>query len=154
MADWKPCFSGAVPSRTHERRYLFALVFASKREYRWVPMHISIERIDPATLGTFKDQLSRVQSIETVIPEKLQSAICAVVDQLKEQGYLAEHVIVFMRQICMNVGLASHIYHSGEWNGRIARGMVDGIVTMCIDHYYAATAVDQVVAGPQTDGVA
>ena len=99
-------------------------------------MQISNDDVDPEILSAFKEELSKAQADSPSVPKGLDAAICAMVDQLKERGFAAEQLIVFIRHACLNVGLSSQLYRSGEWNEKAARNLVDKLVTLCITRYY------------------
>ena len=92
--------------------------------------------VDPLKLSRFQSELASAQSAPDSYPESLKEAVCNIVDQLKANGKQPEEVIIQIRQLCLEAGISTNHYTSGQTN-RGAAGLVDQIISSCIERYYA-----------------
>ena len=99
-----------------------------------------LQTLGPIRLQAFKKELATVEVIDSVVPA-LRDSTYGLVDELRAKGKRVEDVIILLRYLCLNVGLQSMVYRSGEWNSRTGRDLVDKIITLSIIRYYSDVAV-------------
>jgi hypothetical protein len=92
--------------------------------------------IDPQKLERFQAELEAVRNEPLSYPDSLKEAVCDIVDDLKANGKQPEEVIIEIRQLCLDSGISTNHYSSGQTNRGIA-GLVDKIISSCIEHYYS-----------------
>jgi hypothetical protein len=92
--------------------------------------------IDPEKIERFQAELVAVRSDPTGFPDSLKEAACDIVDQLKANGKQPEEVIIEIRQLCLDAGVSTNHYSSGQTNRGIP-GLVDKIISSCIERYYS-----------------
>ena len=92
--------------------------------------------IDPQKLSRFQSELAAARNAPDSYPDSLKEAVCDIVDQLKVKGKQPEEVIIEMRQLCLESGISTNQYTSGQTNRGIS-GLVDKIISNCIERYYA-----------------
>jgi hypothetical protein len=100
------------------------------------PMDSVADRLDPQKLAHLKSELASAQSEPAAYPDSLEEAVCDIVDDLKARGRKAEEVIIEIRRLCLESGLSTNHYTSGQANRGIS-GLVDKIISTCIEHYYS-----------------
>jgi hypothetical protein len=92
--------------------------------------------ISPEKLACLQAELAAVRSEPANFPDSLKDAVCDIVDQLKANGKQPEEVIIEMRRLCLDAGISTNQYTSGQTNRGIP-GLVDKIISTCIERYYA-----------------
>jgi len=92
--------------------------------------------INPEKLSKFRTELVAAQAAPGTFPESLRQAACDIVDDLKANGKRPEEVIIEIRKLCLEAGVSTNQYSSGQTNRGVS-GLVDKIISSCIDHYYA-----------------
>jgi hypothetical protein len=92
--------------------------------------------VDPQKVERFQSELVAVRNQPATFPESLKEAACDIVDDLKAKGKQPEEVIIEMRQLCLESGFSTNQYSSGQANRGLS-GLVDKIISICIDHYYS-----------------
>ena len=63
----------------------------------------------------------------------LKEHVCAVVDELKAQGWPIESIIIWMKEIAAEAGLGSH-----RFRPRQPDSIIEDVVKWCIERYYDA----------------
>lgn len=90
---------------------------------------------NPEKLARFRSELAAAGKFPSNYPDSLREAVCDIVDDMKAAGKRPEEVIIEMRQICLDAGITSAQYTSGQ-NSRGVYGLVDKIISSCIERYY------------------
>ncbi len=98
-------------------------------------MESAAKGVDPQKLARFQAELASAQKAPSTFPDSLRVAVCEIVDALKANGKKPEEVIIEIRQLCLQFGVASNQYTSGQANRGIF-GLIDKIISSCIEHYY------------------
>lgn len=99
-------------------------------------MDLTADGIDPQKLQCFQTELATAQNAPSTYPESLKDAVCDIVDELKAHGKRPEEIIIEIRKLCLDAGVSTNRYTSGQANRGIA-GLVDKIISSCIAHYYS-----------------
>jgi hypothetical protein len=94
------------------------------------------DSIGPGNLARLKAELAAVHNGPAGYPDSLKDAVCEVVDDLKANGKRPEEVVIEIRRLCLEAGLAANQYTSGQ-TGRGLAAIVDKIISTCIDHYFS-----------------
>ena len=98
-------------------------------------MDPSTHGIDPEKLARFQTELAAAGKVPSSFPDSLKDAVCDIVDDMKANGKMPEEVIIEIRQVCLDAGMVSGQYTSGQ-NSRGIHGLVDKIISTCIERYY------------------
>ena len=92
--------------------------------------------IDPQKLARLQSELAAVRSEPAKYPDSLKDAVCEIVDDLKANGKQPEEVIIEIRQLLLQAEISTNQYTSGQTNRGIS-GLVDKIISSCIERYYS-----------------
>jgi hypothetical protein len=94
------------------------------------------DSIGPGKLARLKAELAAVHNKPSAYPDSLKDAVCDVVDDLRANGKRPEEVVIEIRRLCLEAGLAANQYTSGQTNRGLA-AVVEKIISTCIDHYFS-----------------